>query len=166
MNRCATLLGMVLLLSGAGARAGELGLGVMLAEPTGLSAKLWLDPATAIDAAAAWSFSGADRLQLHGDWLLHRYDVFPGIDPYYGRLPLYFGLGARVRFNDDRRGHEGESVLGLRVPVGVSYLFARAPFDVFAEVVPILDLTPDTRLDVNAAIGGRFYFGRRDQLMR
>ena len=41
--------------------------------------------------------------------------------------------------------------------VGLSYMFADAPFDLFVEIVPILDLVPDTDFDLNAAIGVRWY---------
>jgi len=30
--------------------------------------------------------------------------------------------------------------------------------DVFVEVVPILDIVPDTEFEINAGIGARFYF--------
>ena len=167
MKVLAAALVAVLLPSAAAAQSsGDFGIGLIVAEPTGLSAKLWLDDSTAIDAAAAWSFSGHNSFQVHADWLMHRFDLFPRVDPQYGRLPLYFGLGGRLKLGDDDRGRNEDDLVGIRVPVGVSYLFAQAPFDVFAEVVPVLDLAPDTELDLNAAVGGRFYFGRRDQLRR
>lgn len=145
----------------------DFGLGVILAEPTGLSAKYWLNRNEAIDAAAAWSFSRYTSFEFHADYLIHRYDLFHDIDTTVGKPALYFGLGGRLKLGDsDRPGHEGDDRLGIRVPVGMTYLFAKAPFDVFAELVPILDLAPDTKLDLNAAIGGRFYFGRREQLIR
>lgn len=158
--------GALLLLSATARADGEFGLGAIVAEPTGLSAKLWLDRNTALDAAAAWSFSGHDSLQLHADWLYHRFDLFR-VDPRYGRLPLYFGIGGRLKLGDDKgRGRDDDDVLGIRVPIGVSYLFTQAPFDVFGEVVPVLDVAPDTELDLNVAIGGRYYFGRHRELMR
>jgi hypothetical protein len=50
------------------------------------------------------------------------------------------------------------STAGIRVPVGVSYLFAHEPIDLFLEVVPIMDVTPATDLSVNASLGARYYF--------
>ena len=47
---------------------------------------------------------------------------------------------------------------GIRVPLGVTYLFEEAPFDVFFELVPVLDLSPDVDLDINVAVGLRYYF--------
>jgi hypothetical protein len=70
-----------------------------------------------------------------------------------GQLSLYFGAGARVKFRDN-----GEERLGLRVPVGVSYLLEDVPVDVFLEVAPILDFTPSVRGGFTAGIGARFWF--------
>jgi len=37
-------------------------------------------------------------------------------------------------------------------------LFADTPLDIFVEVVPVLDLVPDTDLDFNGAVGIRYIF--------
>jgi len=51
-----------------------------------------------------------------------------------------------------------DDVLGVRIPVGLAYEFANHPFDIFVEIVPILDITPDTDFDFEGAIGARYYF--------
>jgi len=134
-----------------------LGVGVIVGEPTGLSLKYWLDDEHAVDGAAAWSFWDHDGFQIHADYLWHNFDL---IDPgsLSGKLPVYYGVGARLKLEDDERRHDGDTVFGIRVPLGISYLFADAPFDLFAEVVPVLDLSPDVDLDINLAIGVRVYF--------
>jgi hypothetical protein len=48
--------------------------------------------------------------------------------------------------------------VGIRVPLGLEYLFASPSLGVFAEIVPIFDLSPKTAVDLNGAIGVRFYF--------
>jgi len=168
MNKLAGAAAALSLLLAQGARAqDDFGIGVILAEPTGLSAKLWLNETEAIDAAAAWSFSDYRSFQFHADYLLHRFDLFRNVDTTVGRPALYFGVGGRLKLGDDNgRGDDEEDRLGIRVPVGMTYVFAQAPFDVFGEVVPVLDIAPDTEVDLNAAVGGRFYFGRRGQLRR
>ena len=70
-----------------------------------------------------------------------------------GELPVYFGLGGRVVF---REKHDDK--VGIRFPLGINYIFDNAPFDAFLEIVPILDLTPDTDFDLEAAIGIRYFF--------
>jgi hypothetical protein len=46
----------------------------------------------------------------------------------------------------------------VRLPVGLEYLFQRAPLDLFVEVVPVLDLTPESTVNVSASIGTRYFF--------
>ncbi|MHC4119781.1 MAG: BAPKO_0422 family outer member beta-barrel protein [Planctomycetota bacterium] len=133
----------------------KFGLGFMIGEPTGLSVKYWLDDERAIDGALAWSFSENDSLQLHGDYLFHDYELLNSYD-----LPFYYGLGARLKFKDsDGRGrNEDDAIFGLRVPLGITYLVQDEPLELFFEVVPVLDLAPDVELDINAAVGLRFFF--------
>lgn len=137
-----------------------IGLGVILGEPTGISVKKWLGVDTAIDAAAAWSFSENDSFQLHADYLIHNFSVLQ-TGTIGGKLPVYFGVGARIKLenNDNWQGrNNNDTLLGIRIPFGISYLFAKAPVDIFAEIVPVLDVIPDTDFDINGAIGARFYF--------
>ena len=126
----------------------DFGLGIILGSPTGLSAKLWLSKSTAFDAAAAWSFSRKGRLQIHGDYLWHNFNL---IKVEEGSFPLYYGLGFRVNFGD-------EVEAGVRFPLGLEYLFSRAPFDIFIEVVPILQVIKKTDFEIDGAIGVRFFF--------
>jgi hypothetical protein len=139
----------VMVIAGSVAAQGTFGLGVIVGEPTGVSGKLWLTERTAIDGAAAWSFSGDSALHLHADYLFHNFDL---IDVEKGQFPVYFGVGGRVKF-------ESESKIGIRIPVGIAYLMEDAPIDFFFELVPLLDLIPDTDFAFNAAIGVRYFFG-------
>ncbi|MDD2271498.1 MAG: DUF3996 domain-containing protein [Desulfuromonadaceae bacterium] len=137
-----------------------IGVGVILGEPTGISIKKWISKDQAIDAAAAWSFSDNDSFQLHADYLIHNFGVL-NTGSLGGKLPLYYGIGGRIKFenSDNRSGHDhNDTLLGVRVPFGISYLFAKAPVDLFAEIVPVLDIAPDTDFHINGAIGARFYF--------
>ncbi|MFQ6003021.1 MAG: hypothetical protein ACE5KJ_04680 [Candidatus Zixiibacteriota bacterium] len=126
------------------------GLGIILGEPTGISGKLWTGYNTAIDGAVAWSFEKKSSVHLHGDFLHHSFNR-ARIDE--GKLLLYYGIGGRIKFEED-------SKVGLRIPLGINYLFARSPFDFFLEIVPILDLAPKTDFSLNGAIGIRYFFGK------
>jgi hypothetical protein len=120
-----------------------LGLGVMLGQPSGISAIMWLGGGNAIDAVAAWSFLGGGSLYLHADYQFHAAADRP--------LTFYTGLGGFVQFADDPE-------IGFRVPLGISYLFEQAPFDIFAEIGPSMALIPETRFLLNGGIGFRIYF--------
>ena len=133
----------------------KFGLGFIIGEPTGLSLKYWLDDERAIDGAAAWSYSENDSFQLHGDYLIHDYELLDARE-----MPVYYGIGARLKFKDDngRGRNKDDAIFGIRIPVGIEYLFDEAPLDLFFELVPVLDIAPDVELDINAAVGMRFYF--------
>ena len=98
-----------------------------------------------MDAAAAWSFSDQKSLNLHADYLWFRNDAFK---PEKGRLPLYYGIGGRLKFED-------KSLVGARFPLGLQYFFQEDRFTVFAEIAPVLDVLPGTVLRLNAAVGLR-----------
>ena len=132
------------LVPSAASAEGPFGLGIILGEPTGISAKAWMGDETAIDAAAAWSFT---------DYLFH---FFSRLDVDRGSLPLYVGIGGRVKFKDN-----ADDLIGVRIPLGASYLFADAPIDIFLEVVPLMDLAPKTKFRLNAALGFRYFFGSK-----
>jgi hypothetical protein len=124
------------------------GVGVMVGEPIGGSFKAWLSEKTAIDGGVAYANYDDDGLQVHSDYLYHNFDW---LSAGSGRLPVYFGLGARLKFADDTH-------VGIRGPIGLSYIFDNVPVDVFGEVAPILDFTPNWRVEWNAAIGARYWF--------
>jgi len=131
-------------------RASNTGVGVIVGEPTGLSLKQWTGGSKAFDAAAAWSFVDEGALHLHADYLWHWFDRVEGVEG--GSLPLYMGLGGRIKFGED------DELIGVRVPFGVNFILDDAPVDIFLEIVPILDLAPESDLQINAALGARFWF--------
>jgi hypothetical protein len=124
------------------------GLGIIIGEPTGVSFKYWTGSNSAFDGAVAWSFIDGGALHIHADYILHSFNLIPVPS---GTLPLYYGIGARIKLLD-------KASFGVRVPVGLAYLFSGTPIDIFLEVVPILNLAPKTDFKINAAIGGRYFF--------
>lgn len=152
---------LITVIGGQTAHAQEgLGIGMILGEPTGISLKAWISEKQAIDAAVAWSFSENDSFQFHADYLVHYFYPVKS-EGFRGKLPLYAGVGGRLKLEKDdggNRRNDDDSLLGVRIPFGISYIFSDVPVDLFGEIVPILDVFPDTEFDVNAAVGARFYF--------
>lgn len=126
------------------------GAGIILGEPTGLSGKYWLSNRTAVDAGLAWSFLKGGSLHIHGDYLWH---VFDALKIEKETIPLYFGLGGRLKLGGKDGGR-----LGVRIVGGVDFLVHTVPLDIFLEVAPIMDLVPATQLGLNGGIGVRFFF--------
>jgi hypothetical protein len=128
----------------------KFGVGVIVGEPTGITIKYMLDDKSAIDAGVGWETSGDNEFHIYGDYLYHMNDL---IKVPQGKLPLYFGGG--LRFIDREKKKDK---FGIRIPVGIEYLFGNVPLGAFFELVPILNLTPDTEFDFEAGIGIRFFF--------
>jgi hypothetical protein len=131
------------------AQDGGFGLGVIVGEPTGLSWKIWTGHNTAFAGAAAWSLGERATFHPHVDYLFHNENLFKVSK---GRLPFYYGLGIRFLFR------EGEDKVGVRFPLGLEYLLVSPSLGIFFELVPVLDLSPKTIVDLNGAIGVRYYF--------
>ncbi len=133
------------------AAPGPFGLGVVLIDPTGLSANYYYEKQRSFAGALGWS---DDHLRLNLDHLWYRRDIIV-ID----RTPidLYFGVGGRL-YQHEKRNGDNESEIGVRVPVGVAYIFRKIPIQLFGELGPALIIVDDSAFIIDIAIGGRFYF--------
>jgi hypothetical protein len=140
----------VFFITGINAQDKGFGLGIIVGEPTGLSGKGWISKTSAIDGGLAWSFLDDGSLHIHADYLWHNFDV---ITP---RIPLYIGVGGRMKFKNNKTAKDDK--IGVRVPVGVAFFISEPTSDFFVEIVPILDLAPKSAVTFNAAIGFRFFF--------
>jgi len=136
------------------------GIGFIVGEPTGLSAKLWTSPQNAFDFGLGWSFGGdrisnfkgthnGSRIHFHMDYLWHSFNAIQSTE----RFPLYYGIGGR--FN---AGGGYDNSFGVRGVFGIAWLPHSTPLDVFLEVVPVLQLVRSTTFGLDAGLGMRFYF--------
>lgn len=133
-------------------RNGPFGLGIILGDPSGLSAKLF-QGRHAFDFALDFSFRD-DAMYMHGDYLID-------LDLVRSReVQTYVGIGARVRVNDhDHGGHdEHGGRLAARVPFGIAWEPRTVSMDVFFELVPVVSVYPDLDPGLNAGLGARYYF--------
>jgi hypothetical protein len=139
---------------------GDFGLGLIIGDPTGLSGKGFVSETNAIDFAVGFAFIRGEHLQLHADYLWH-FDIKRWSS---AQLDLYLGVGPKLGlgFGHDHPGpdHGDHDWIGIgaRGPFGLSMRFLEAPFDVFLEVAAGLWILPDPHFDLDAAIGGRFWF--------
>jgi len=128
----------------------QFGLGIMVGQPTGLNGKYFIDKYNALDVGFGWSLDSDHDFHIYADYLYHIYSL---IDSGAGEAPIYLGVGARAVFRDNK-----DNKSGFRFPLGVEHLFKSVPFDVFAEIVPIFNVSPDTEFDLEGVVGARFYF--------
>ena len=151
----------------APAAGSGLGLGFILGNPSGLSAKLPTSEINAFHFILAWDQGGGwgnrgwdgnncgpnnndcnGRLYVGGDYVWYNYDAIPVSK---GRLPFYYGPGIWLSASDI-------SGFGIRFALGLEYQFATVPFDVFFEIAPGLRVVPNTHGYMSSGLGGRFYF--------
>ena len=128
---------------------GDVGLGVNLGNPTGISAKFWTGDRTAVDASIGYYISRINHLRLNADFLLHPW----AFDSEQDLVRLYLGLGAGL-------GFASEISITLRFPVGAAYYFSGIPLEAFVELVPAVQLVGPggTGFRPEGCLGIRWYF--------
>lgn len=125
------------------------GAGIILGQPSGVLAAVSLHERLRLDFGAAWSWN--DWWMILADCKFRDY-----LTPSSLHLAGYYGLGV---YGGSSNAHEG--ILGIRVPFGVDYRFPYTNFEVFGEVVPGLEMVPETRARLQAGIGVILWFSRR-----
>lgn len=135
---------------------GTLGVGIILGEPTGICAKLYLKDDQAIQAGVGGAFIGGG-LQLDADYVFHPW-ILQDRDTFV--LPVYLGPG--VRFIE-YTGNPTAFAAGLRAVVGLLFDFKNVPLDAFVEVAGVGEYRfngTDKGLHpaLNAGAGVRYYF--------
>jgi hypothetical protein len=161
------------------------GLGLQVGAPTGVVGKYYIGNrmAFAMGLGVVEEWREDDALHLHFDVLWHpvilaRTEAFT--------LPLYAGVGARYKHDNDDYGcydfnfngridsgecwDDDDDHIGIRGPIGVLLDFNRVPLDVFFELALVLDVIhiddddvpdrfdDDDEFSIYGALGARYYF--------
>lgn len=138
-----------------GTAKGTIGLGLVFGDPTGISARLYLQDDQAIQAAVGWSMLGGG-LHVSADYVFHPI-VFQSRDSFV--LAGYVGPGLRMmqyRKDDDERTF----AFGVRAVAGLLFDFT-IPLDAFVEAGAIIELESGGEgigLAPFVAAGVRYYF--------
>jgi hypothetical protein len=134
---------------------GAFGLGLILGEPTGICAKLYLANDRAIDVEAGFTFI-VGGFQLSSDYLFHP-AILQDRDSFV--MPFYIGPGIRLI---DYSAPNNYFALGLRGVVGLAFDFKQAPIDAFVEAGVVLETgfskAHEFGAALNASVGARYYF--------
>lgn len=157
---CIVMLLMIIISKPIAAQDHGFGLGIILGEPTGVSAKLWTSKVNAFDFGLGVGLGGdrikfkgdydrSGRVHFHMDYLWHSFNAISSTE----KFPLYYGIGGRYNTGG---GYEGS--LGVRGVIGIVWFPHATPIDVFVELVPVFQLTPLTGLGVDAGLGVRYFF--------
>ncbi|HEY0480959.1 MAG TPA: hypothetical protein VGD37_25765 [Kofleriaceae bacterium] len=140
-----------------GTDKGTFGVGIILGEPTGITAKLYLKDDQAVQAAVGSAFIGGG-LQIHADYVFHPW-ILQTRESFV--LPVYVGPG--VRLIDYTGGRDTSAfALGARGVAGLLFDFKTVPLDAFIEVAGVLEYEfrdgAGFGITLNAGAGVRYYF--------
>jgi hypothetical protein len=135
------------------------GFGIVLGEPTGLTAKYYTNSREALVFALGASYFGGPRIGV--DYVWH-FDAFNSdVTKLYAGPGLALGFGENRGFwykKDDKFVRSSTDLgLGVRGVFGVNFIPRRTPLEFFLELGVLIGLAPDFGSGVDAAIGMRFY---------
>lgn len=141
-------------MASAAQNSGPFGLGLILGDPTGITAKYWLGNQNAIDGSI-----GFHDLSIQADYLWHFNNIFPKVRE--GAFLAYTGIGFKIEDKDhhhDGNHDDNDLSAGIRVPLGVAFELGQHPLEFFIELAPTLEFTPDTDMNLDGSIGARYFF--------
>lgn len=134
------------------AQQSGVGVGGILNGPTGISAKVWVSDNFAVDGALSMALSeNFQSVYVHSNLLYHNNALNRKLDLNNSSLRSYYGGGVRIIFQDFN------DVVGIRLPVGLTYSLNNAPLGTFFELVPTFDIEPAFQFSFAGAIGLRYY---------
>lgn len=156
---------LIVLLFSAQAFAGEpsLGLGFIIGDPTALSVKYYRSEESAFDAGL--SIVHNDYVIFWGDHLYH-YPAALGRQKLIARISPYFGFGviaAIASKSDHPKGNffdkrKDRAAVGVRIPVGVEFIWDKVPIGIGLELVPGVIVAPATMGALQGGLSLRYYF--------
>ena len=142
-------LAVVLWSAPARAESGDgFGLGLIIGQPTGLTAGFGLSDNTMIDAALGLDWLDERDFYVHVEFDYYLPTLIKGSSV---ELSAYLGIGGFIVDHADIG-------LGARAPFGLSLDFANVPLQIFGEAALLVPLIPDVDFDVKGAIGFRYWF--------
>lgn len=128
------------------------GVGAVIGTPDGLSYKAWVSEDAAVAGAVSFVISNnASSFYTHADFLMHKF--YDELNWEVGTLHYTYGGGISVLW----REFTNDSVFGVRLPSGVGFIFTDVPVDMFFEIAPTIDVSPDFRFGFDGSLGFRFY---------
>lgn len=144
--------------------SGKFGLGLTLFGPTGISGKYILNQKSAVEGSLGLGTIGNGKAHLHVVYLHNIMELSPSLSLYVGGGGVYQERNADGNSGRGRglgnlfRDRSYEPSLGIRAPLGLSFLTQDRRFELSGEVYMQVFVTGKNGVDVGLALAGRYYF--------
>ncbi len=125
--------------------AGDVGLGIQVGQPTGLSLKIY-NPGTSTDFLAAWDWDNFFFLNVHAIFDTHLNDE--------DTIHFFYGPGGYIGIRDKPRDNRTD--FGISGNFGLDFLIR--DFEIFVQATPRLSLKNTDNFNIGGGVGFRFYF--------
>lgn len=126
---------------------GDVGIGVHIGQPTGLTLKIY-KPTTSIDFLAAWDLNDFFFLNIHAI-----YDTPLNNDH---TIHFFYGPGGYIGIRDRRGDLPDDVEVGVSGNFGVDFFIRK--FEIFLQLTPRLALLERTDFNIGGGVGFRMYF--------
>jgi len=133
---------------------GQLGLGIGLGAPTGLTGAYWLSDWYSVGFQFGGDQGRFGHIKAGGDYRVH-FRPF-SIEADEVSIPLHVGAGFTL--SKDTNENLGKLMLGPRAVVGVTVFVQGLPIDAFIEVAPTFYVYEEPTWSFDGQIGVRYYF--------
>ncbi len=130
----------------------NLGVGIILGSPTGLSANYYTSSSTSIDVALSFSLGQKMILHINKLWLYNR-----GLNLDGFVADWFWGVGGRLK-NINDNSNNPETQMGPRVVIGLNKFITKIPIQLFGELALTMNIIPETTASFDFGIGARYYF--------
>jgi hypothetical protein len=129
--------------------------GIILGEPTGLSAKSYVTSTQAFDAALSYSLR-TDSVWIHSNYLYHSESLSKSVEG--GRWVPYGGLGGLLYLSKNKEKQSSRVLIAARLPGGLMFYPTESSFEFFAELGLIVGVLPATEVSMSGGVGTRYVF--------
>lgn len=128
--------------------------GLFLGTPIAVTGQYKLDETHSVDAGFGWAVATYPGNKLYADylWMLPQQLAAGDAD-----LDIYVGFGGSItaiQAGDDK----GLVAIAPRAPLGIKYILADSPTEIFGEIAPMLNISPATNLAFDIGLGIRYLF--------
>lgn len=120
---------------------------------SGLTAKFTISESSAIRTDLGLTLIDITQINFTANYIMFKTENQLSVDS--GTLTPYYAPGIRLSYVDSGGNVDGDVSYGIEFPIGVEYGFEEAPFEVFIDMGPYLNINPSQIFGFTGSIGFR-----------